>query len=63
MKKKIKSIVIVLSHDYNNRNRNQLRIPKHRRENGVYYATIKYFNQLLIEVREEKLYFRFSFRL
>lgn len=41
-------------------------IPKHiltLRENGVYYASVKYFNQLPPEMREEHSYSRFIHKL
>lgn len=40
-------------------NGNQLKIPKHSltlRKNGVYFTSIKYWNQLPIEVREKWSY-------
>lgn len=40
-----------------------LNIDGHYVSNGVHYANIEYFNQLPTDVREGKLYSRFSLRL
>jgi len=51
------------NHHYNTRHGNQFRIPKHRLtllEKGVQYTSIKYFNMLPAELRQERSYNKFS---
>jgi hypothetical protein len=53
-------------HNYTTRHGLDLRFPKHRTsllEKGVLYASIKYFNVLPAELRNEPSYSRFSLRL
>src|SRR5436190_23986738 len=50
-------------HTYRTRHGSSLRTPKHRLtllEKGVHYSSLKYFNMLPAELREERSYSRFS---
>ena len=53
-------------HTYRTRHGSSLRSPKHRLtllEKGVHYSSLKYFNMLPAELREERSYSRFSNKL